>query len=84
MLHCLGNGQELLSALLVAAVCQDSTVFLTRQFFLCRNDISVVKVSATVLRPRVVLNIRASGAEFYIPDVLFLFLVTRNLSVSPM
>ena len=57
MLHCLGNGQELLSTSFVTAVCHDSNVFLMQLVISFVNDRNVFKVNVMATGPRVAHSI---------------------------
>ena len=70
MLYCPGSGQELLSALGVIVVCQDSKNFLMRELPLSMIDASV-KINDMVMRPSMISNSGAFGRCFYIPYVFF-------------
>ena len=66
MRYCPGSGQELLSALGVIKVCQDS------RNFMMRNDRRIVEVNDVVLRPSMIGNSGAFGPCLHIPG-MFVF-----------
>ena len=56
MLYCPGSGQELLSALGVIVVCQDSKNFLMRELPLSMID-ALLKINDMVMRPSMISNL---------------------------
>ena len=75
---CLGKCLELLSAWLVIAVCQDSSVFLTREQVASVNDACILKINSMAFEPRMAGNIGAIFKNFGVSYVfLFLYIFVR-------
>lgn len=75
MRYCPGSGQELLSALGVMEVCQDSRNFLMRKFPLSMIDALLKSMTCSILAP---------FAAVFTFLVCSFSLVAKDLPVSPM
>ena len=79
---CLGKCLELLSAWLVIAVCQDSSVFLTREQVASVNDACILKINSMAFEPRMAGNIGAIFKNFGV-SYAFLFYIYSFVIFSP-
>lgn len=69
--YCPGSGQELLPALSVIEVCQDSGNFLMIVEISFVDDRNLVEVNEPVVRPSMIANSRAFAPCLLIPDMFF-------------